>query len=249
MTRTRLSVAVAFGLTFVAQSAFAFDHSKFDGLLKKYVSGGKVDYEGIRGEKATLDEYLKAVSSASGTQKLGFYINAYNALVINALLTETTLPAKVTDVKGFFDAKKYTVGGKSQTLNDLEGFVRSEFKDPRIHFALNCGAKSCPPIPGKVFPEDDASLDKILTDLTTKALNGSSVKIDDTKKEIQVIKLLDWYKDDFITKEGSVEKYLQKWVTDEKDDKGKARVAAVKAGTAGGYKITFQFYNWEVNKK
>jgi Protein of unknown function, DUF547 len=209
----------------------------YDALLKAYVSGGKVDYAGFKKERAQLDDFLSFVAKASSSQKLAFWINAYNAAVIAALLDEG-LPKKVTNVSGFFDAKKYTFAGKKMTLNELENKIRADFKDPRIHFALNCGARSCPPLPAKAFR--DSSLDKTLNDLTSKFLNGSGVKVDEVKKEIQVTMLMNWYGDDFKEKEGSVEAYLKKWVTET------IKKAAL---DAGGYKIGFLFYDWSINKK
>jgi hypothetical protein len=209
----------------------------YDSLLKLYVSGGKVDYAGFKKERAQLDEFLTFVAKASSSQKLSFWINAYNATVIAALL-DNGLPKQVTDVKGFFDTKKYTFAGKSMTLNDLENKIRAEYKDARIHFALNCGARSCPPLLAKAFRE--STLDKTLTDLTSKFLNGSGVKVDEAKKEIAVTKLMEWYGQDFKDNEGSVENYLKKWVTES------TKKAAI---DAGGYKITFQFYDWSINKK
>jgi hypothetical protein len=209
----------------------------YDTLLKTYVSGGRVDYAGIKKERAQLDEFLGSVAKASSSQKLAFWINAYNATVIAALL-DNGLPKQVTDVNGFFDAKKYNFAGKKMTLNELETKLRNDFKDPRIHFALNCGARSCPPLPAKAFRE--SSLDKTLSDLTSKFLNGSGVKIEETKKELQVTKLMDWYGIDFKEKEGSVEAYLKKWVIES---------TKKTALDAGGYKITFQGYDWSINKK
>jgi hypothetical protein len=223
--------------------AHAFDHAKLGALLKAHATGGKVDYAAMEAADAELDAYLASVAAAPGTQKLGFWLNAYNALVIEALVSEAALPAKVTDIAGFFDGKKYTVAGKSMTLNELETMVRTTWKDPRIHFALNCGARSCPVIYPATFPEDDAALDQVLTDLTTKFVNGPGLTVDDARKEIQVTKLLDWYKDDFVQKEGSVEAWLKKWTTDP------TKKAQLDAGLAAGYALTYKFYDWTPNAK
>jgi hypothetical protein len=237
-------IAALFTFAAFLSSAFAGepDASKFGGVLSKYVSGGKVDYEGLRGDRADLDAYIKSVGSASGDLSLAFYLNAYNALVLAALLDSgPALPTNVIDLKGFFDAKKYKVAGKDVTLNELEGNARKTFKDARVHFAFNCGARSCPPLTSKIFTKD--TVDKTLTDLTNKFLNGNGVKINKDKKEIQVTKLMDWYKDDFIANEGSIEAYLKKWVTDA------TKKAELEAALTEGYKITYQGYNWNPNKK
>jgi hypothetical protein len=235
--RSRFAWVLSF-LFLTFQTAFAdINHSSYDKLLTKYVSGSRVDYEGIKAERSILDDYLKKVGSASGDLKMAFYLNAYNALVLAAIL-DNNQPAKVTDVKGFFDAKTHKVAGKTLTLNQLEDYIRSTYKDPRIHFALNCAARSCPPLYGKAF--SDSNLESVLTTLTSTFLNGSGVKLDEAKKQIKVTKLMDWYGKDFVAKEGSVEAYLKKWVTD------KTKKAAL---DAGGYAIAFQGYDWTLNKK
>jgi hypothetical protein len=240
----RSLAAIVLGVTLPLSSAFAFDHSRLNTLLSAGVSGGKVDYAGIRAKSADLDAYLQSVATASGTQAEGFYINAYNALVLDALLDSgAALPAKVTDLSGFFDKKYYKVAGKEMTLNELEGMIRSTYKDPRVHFALNCGAKSCPPLRSGAWPEDAAALDKALGDATTAFLNGSGIKIDDTKKEIQVTKLMDWYGKDFTDNAGTVQAFCQKWVKDA------TKTTQLQTAISANYALTFQGYNWAPNAK
>ncbi|GDX79031.1 DUF547 domain-containing protein [Deltaproteobacteria bacterium] len=237
-------VAVVLGSLLPLGSALAFDHGKLDALLKAHVSGGKVDYEAVRAKEPELDAYLASVGSASGTQPTGFYINAYNAIVLDALIDSgSALPAKVTDLAGFFDKTKHRVAGKELTLNELEGMVRTSTKDARVHFAFNCGARSCPSLRASAWPEDAAALDSALTAATTSFFNGSGLKIDDAKKELQVTRLMEWYADDFKANTGTIEAFLTRSVTDT------TKAAALKAAIANGYKVTFQFYNWEPNRK
>ncbi len=237
--RLALAASVAVAL---AGPAAAFDHARLAGVLS-HTEAGKVDYSAIRARQPELEAYLDSVAAASGPQKLGFYLNAYNALVIQALLAQPTLPAKVTDVDGFFDGKKHSVGGRSLTLNELETMVRTTWRDPRIHFALNCGAVSCPPLRAVPFPEDEVALNTVLSDLTTKFLNGSGFSVDESRRELVVTRLMDWYKDDFIAQEGSVENYLRKWVTDAR------KKAQLESGLAAGYALTFQAYDWRPNNR
>ncbi len=225
------------------QSAFAFDHSKLNGLLGKYVSAGKVDYVGLKAEKPALDAYIVSVGAASGTLPMGFYLNAYNAFVLGDLLAQPALPAKVTDLPGFFDARKHKVAGKDWTLNELETHVRTTWKDPRVHFALNCGARSCPALQAAAFSEDPAALNQKLTAITSNFLNGPGVKVDATKNEVAVTKLMDWYAADFVAKSGSVGAFVQASVTDAQ------KLAAVNAALGAGGKIVFLNYDWTPNAK
>ncbi len=237
-------LALALATFAPVSSAFAFDHSKLDALLKAHVSGGKVDYDAVRTKEAELDAYLATVSTASGDLGMGFYINAYNAIVIDALLDSgAALPVNVTDLKGFFDTKKYKVAGRDVTLNDIENGVRSKYKDARVHFAFNCGAKSCPPQRAGAWPEDQAGLSAALDSATKAFFNASGLKVDDTKREIQVTKLMDWYGQDFKDNTGTLEAYLLKFTSDA------TKAAQLTAAVDGGYAVAFMSYNWNPNKK
>jgi hypothetical protein len=254
-----LRTALVAAFTFVVAAPLAhadISHTKLGEVLKKYVSGGKVDYVGLRADQTTLDEYLKLVATASEPTLdkktlagMAFYINAYNALVLKAIVIQDPLPKNITDDKAFFEKTKYKVAGKDMTLNDIEGKIRKEFKDARIHFACNCGARSCPPLPSAPF--EDKTIDATLTKLTTNFLNGSGVKIDDTKKEIQVTKLMDWYGADFsetlgdptLAKDKAAIQFATKYLNDA------TKKASFDAAVAAGYKVTYQGYNWNPNAK
>ena len=214
------------------------DTAKYSALLQKHVAEGRVDYEGLRKDRAALDEYLKAAEDARGEHGLAFWINVYNASVIRDLLDSgKKLPVKVTDLKGFFDAQKHKVNGSEQTLNELEGFVRKQWKDPRVHFAFNCGALSCPPLPARAFR--DEKIGATLDQLTRTFLDGPGLMLDESKKELRATKLLDWYKDDFVAKDGSLEAFLRAHVSDGK------KLAAL--DPKSGWKLAFQEYDWAPN--
>ncbi|MBK7644345.1 MAG: DUF547 domain-containing protein [Planctomycetes bacterium] len=214
------------------------DSAKYSALLEKYVADGRVDYAGLRKDRAALDAYLKAASEARGEHGLAFWLNVYNASVLRDLVDSgEKLPAKVTDLAGFFDAKKHTVNGESRTLNQIEGFVREHWKDPRVHFALNCGARSCPPLPARAFVEE--KLDAKLEELTRAFLDGPGIVLDPKAKEVRVTKLLDWYRDDFTAGSGTLESFLRKHVTDGR------KLDAL--GGANSWKLAFQDYDWTPN--
>ena len=214
------------------------DTAAYSALLQKHVAKGLVDYEGLRKDRGALDAYLKAAEDARGEHELAFWINVYNATVMRDLVDSgKKLPAKVTDLKGFFDAKKHAINGQQQTLNELEGFVRKQWKDPRVHFALNCGARSCPPLLARAFV--DEKLGATLDELTQIFLDGPGVQLDAAQKELRVTKLCDWYKDDFAGKDGSLEGFLRKHVREGK------KLDAL--DPKSGWKLLFQEYDWTPN--
>ncbi len=95
--------------------------------------------------------------------------------------------------------------------------------DYRIHFALNCGAKSCPPIAFYSYNKIDSQLD-----VATKSFMTSETIIDDFKKEINVTKIMYWFSGDFGGKNGI-----------------RAIVKKVIGKDVNGYRIKFKPYNWE----
>ena len=162
-----------------------FSHEDFDAFLLRFVNDrGRVDYTAALANRADLDRYLAqlaAVSPDSHPQRfpgehdrLAYWLNAYNASAISILLAHYPI-SSVNDVRpprvffflpgraGFFLFRRVVLGGKRTTLYSLEnGLVRKRFLEPRVHFALNCAAKSCPRLPARAFtgPDLEAQLER-----------------------------------------------------------------------------------------
>jgi hypothetical protein len=99
------------------------------------------------------------------------------------------------DVPGFFDSKKYLVGGENLTLNEIENEKpRTVYHDPRVHFVLVCGALGCPEIAPFVYSGRELEDQLILR--TRKALNDPSF-IWVMDKQLYLSELFSWYKADF----------------------------------------------------
>ncbi len=227
----------------VASPAFAkdiIDHKPFDEVLKTYVKKGKVDYKGLKANEkdfAKFTAYIEAIGGAkvkgSKKAKLAFYINAYNAHVINAVIAN--LPTKsVMKVDGFFKKAEHKVAGKSMTLDHLENkIIRPEFNDARIHFALVCAAKSCPPLKKKAFTEKNV---KKMLEKNAKKFIPKATKVEGNT--VTTSQLFNWFADDFKKNEGSVENYLAKYLPEHAE--------LLKSGKA---EIKFSFYDWDLNSK
>jgi hypothetical protein len=173
------------------------------------------------------------VSKLAPKDKLAFYTNAYNALVLEAVL-ENKLPESVLKVDGFFDKKTYTVAGEQLTLNALEEKKIRSSKDPRVHFVVNCASISCPPLRARVY--DGATWDKSLEEQTKRYLTKKGeVQIDDAKKTITVVKLFEWYAGDW-GGEAKIRAFLAKYL---KKDAAKINDPA--------YKLAYREYDWNLN--
>jgi len=183
-----------------AVSAHALDHSTFDRILKKYVKSGVVNYKGLKADK-DFPGYLQTishtkVSGLSQSEQLSFWINAYNASCLNGVLRRYPIKSVMND-KQFFSKKEHKVAGQTLSLNDVEhGILRKQFKEPRIHFAVNCASKSCPPladtayVASKLNSQLDAAARRFINDPTRN-------KFDVAGKKAMLSALFKWYGKDF----------------------------------------------------
>lgn len=195
-------------------------------LYNEFLStdGNAVDYDGIATSElfkryVTTTTELQGVdlSELTHNERLAFFINVYNALVIhgNVVLGK---PKTMWRRMAFFSNVAYNIGGHKFSLNDIEqGILRRnrkgpasvfrnfgkndprkafmlETRDPRIHFALVCGAKSCPPI--KLYQPSDVQ--DTLT-LATEAFveDDSNYLIDEAAQTVTLSKIFGWYRSDF----------------------------------------------------
>lgn len=251
MNRTRLSVSLAVAVLLALPALHAmplgacdvtpgFDHSKFNTLLATAVSNGRVDYSKFK-NNANFAAYLTSLQTASVAalpvdERLAFWINAYNALVIKNVLDNPGM-RKPVDVKGFFDAKKFKVAGKMLTLNDIENTViRPTFNEPLIHFGLVCAALSCPPLLPQAYSA--ATVRTQLAANATAYLASPYNRYDAKSNTISLSKIFEWYKSDFGGDNGLKEFVKRYGTADMKRALG-----------ARNTKITFMEYDWTINSK
>lgn len=187
-------------------------HADFDALLSKYVSNnGVVNYAGFKNNVSKLDTYLDALtntklSSLSKNEKLAFWINAYNAYTIKLILNNYPVNS-ITDLEGGkpWDKKWINLDGKTLSLNNIENdIIRPTFNEPRIHFAVNCAAKSCPPLLNKAWTA--SNLESNFEKQTKKFVNNSQYN-NISASSIKISQIFNWYKVDF----GNVVSFLNKY--------------------------------------
>lgn len=216
------------------------DHSKWNDLLQKHVSStGTVDYKGFMDDIEEFDEYLielreKApMKDWSKNEKKAFYINAYNAYTIKFIITKYPVNSP-KDVKfsgkTIWEFRMVQIGPQKYNLQQVEDNILRRMGDPRIHFAINCGAKSCPKLLNEAYTAD--KINSQLTKVTKAFVQNKSHNILKPKKVI-ISKIFEWYADDFKENGGSVIKFLNEYgnVTIEEDAK-----------------IEYKEYNWDLNE-
>jgi Protein of unknown function, DUF547 len=185
-------------------------HRGLDSLLQQYVSEtGVVNYKGLVKNKATLSIYLDSLAvhvpdaTWSKEEEMAYWINAYNAYTLDLIVRNypTTSILKFDGGKTW-NIKRITLGGKKYSLDQIENeILRPKFKDARIHFAINCGAKSCPPLYNHAFMAE--TLDATLEARTRAFVNNKNFNTI-TSGAISVSKIFEWYAADF----GSLIKFL-----------------------------------------
>ena len=188
-------------LLLLIPAALAFDHAPLQQTLTAYVDGsGRVNYAAVH-ETGALDGYLTALASAAepaaGPARMAFWINAYNALTIDMMADNWPI-ASIRDLDNGnpWDARTFTVAGRQVTLNDIEHKILRPMGDPRIHAAVNCASRGCPPLPASAFTA--AALDAQLTAASRRWITTNGVRIDANANTVKLNQIFDWYGDDFV---------------------------------------------------
>jgi len=234
--------AVLFLITiFLTHTLYANDnfHQPFSEVLSESVHNGLVDYKKIENNPKFLSyiESLEEETNFENTnEELAYWINAYNALVIHAILNGGS-PRTIFSRIGFFKKNKYHVNGQRLSLYDIEHDMLLPLSDPRIHFAINCASRSRPKIKDQAYSAEN--LDAELTQAATDFINDTMRNHFDHSMNIASIsKIFDWFKGEFVKHSGSVEEYLAQYIKDEK---------VANALREGNYKIKYLVYDWSLN--
>lgn len=210
------------------------DYNAYDQILSQNVSPtGKVDYTAlIKNDKSELNQFLEELSATdpdklNRDQRLAYWINAYNAFTIQLIVEHWPVNSIKDIAQGEpWDKKWIKLNGNTYSLNQIENeIIRPEFKDARIHFAVNCAAKSCPPLLNEPYLSN--KLNQQLDSQTKKFLNNSNYN-QLSENSIQISSIFDWYKDDF----GNVIDFINKYVK-----------TTIKSDAT----IRYTTYNWNLN--
>jgi len=185
-------------------SEASVDSRLYGELLIKYVKKGVVDYQGFKNEETKLDEYLRVlentnVSQLSRDELFAFYVNAYNAWTIKLILSAYPGIKSIKDLGNIFktpwEKKIVRINGDVITLDDVEhNKLRAQFKDPRVHFAINCASKSCPPLISE--PYEGSTLNRQLDDATRAFINDPESNYLKGNK-LYVSRIFKWFSEDF----------------------------------------------------
>ncbi len=192
-------------------------------------------------------------------EKLAFWINLYNTIVVDGIIA-IGIESSVKEVFGFFSRIKYIIGDYRFSPNDIEhGILRANAKpsiypltqfrfsdtrikfclekvDPRIHFALVCGSRSCAPI--KFYTLEGINDELELASLSF--INSPEVQISPEEGKVAISRIFKWYRKDFGGYAG-VLNFIQKYLVDE----GKKEFLKKEKDNI---KIKLLHYDWNLNK-
>jgi hypothetical protein len=241
--------------TAAGQVTPVYSHKPFLALVAKYsVEGGeKVDYEAWKDspeDLATLDRQVAMIARLSPVShpelfptkaaQRSYWINTYNTLILQAVLeywplesvrdVQISASSRLVPGKGFFYDRKVVVGGEETNLYKLEKEVLRTQKDPRLHFALNCGSESCPVL--RPWEWTDEQLDEAAREFINKPENVSI-----EGKHVYLSSIFKWYKKDFPK---DIYSYVQNYAEPVLEDQ--LEVAKEKK-----YRKRYRSYDWSLN--
>ena len=202
-----------------AQAQFDHRHLAWDKLAKQTVvasDGGRVSrmrYAALAQDRAALESYLAGVSGVSDAefrgwskeQQMAFLINAYNAFTIAKILTRYPNLKSIRDFGTVFGNpwkdKFFRLLGQDSSLDRIEHEMlraKGAYEEPRVHFALNCAAVGCPMLREEAYVAD--RLDAQLEDQARRFLSDRSRnRYNREKRMLEVSKIFDWYKEDWVS--------------------------------------------------
>lgn len=234
----------------ISLNAFAgFDHShqKWDQVLKQYTvkQGSQVyfKYNELKKNEGALNSYVSQLESVSKdefisfnqNQKLAFWINAYNAYTIQIIIKHYPVKSIKDISSGWFSSGPWknefiNLLGNKMSLDNIEhDTIRKDFKEPRIHFAVNCASIGCPSLLQEAFVAD--KLDEQL-DIAAKNFVQNKSKNHVKENTLYLSKIFKWYGSDFDQKYGGFKNYVVKTLKLPKKD----------------YEVVFNDYDWNLNE-
>ena len=221
------------------------DHGLYAQLLNSYVHEGQVSYDGFKQDESKLDRYLAMLETIdpqdlTAEERFAFYANAYNAWTIKVILSKYPNISSIKEL-GIFNTgpwrkKLVRLDGQVLSLDNIEhDILRPQFKDPRVHFAINCAAYSCPPLRSE--PYVGSRLDDQLDEATRAFINhpGRNYMDGDT---LYVSKIFKWFAEDF---NGDPAAFVRRYA--------QGRFKTELSARGDSVKVKYLPYDWSLNNR
>jgi hypothetical protein len=235
--------------------AAAPDNTLFTQVLSDHVKNGVVDYKAIKQDKR-FDDYIRLLQKADPQKietkdQLAFWLNVYNAFTLKIVIDHYPVKS-IMDLNGIggfaisyvtkstvWDKKFIVINGQTYSLNTIENDIIRKAGDARVHFAIVCAAKSCPPLRSEAYETD--KLDAQLTSQGKTFLSQKNKNyVDLDKKEIYLSKIFDWFADDFKKNAATPLDFTLRFLPDD--------IAAKIKADPKAFKLNFTDYDWSLNE-
>ena len=235
---------------YLPASGFDHSHSLFGKVLRTFVDGAGVDYRGLKQNPADLKAYLGELSSVSRRafggwsepEQIAFLTNLYNAATLQLIIDHYPVESikKIgSRWKGPWKQEVVRLFGEKVTLDHVEhDLLRKNYKEPRVHFALVCAARSCPPLRREPYVPE--KLDEQLHDQGRVFLNTPSEnRVDLDSRTVHLSRIFKWFSGDFEGSAGSILAFVRPYFPEE----------AAKRIESGTFRIEYLDYDWALNDR
>jgi hypothetical protein len=237
-------------------SAAAFDHAHvaWSALLRRHVvvvDGGRaseVRYAGMARERRLLKAYLEGLSAVpeadfqrwAREEQMAFLINAYNAFTVEKILTRYPDIGSIWDFGKLFGNpfkdEFFTLLGGKRSLDWIEHEnLRKSYREPRIHYAVNCASVGCP-----MLREEAYAASRLEAQLEEQARRFLSDRSRNRLREgrLEVSKIFDWFRQDFEPRDAYFARYADVLTDDP------VQQEMIRSKTAA---LRFLDYDWSLN--
>ena len=215
----------SFGIEKMEPKDFDQSYAVYNNLLNRYVKDALVNYQGFIDSRAEFEAFLKTMGDVNESefetwneeQKLAFWINAYNAFTIKAIIDHYPIKRSfsligifyapsnsILQIKGVWTKLQFRAVGQMVTLDEIEHkILRKKFNEPRIHMAIVCASISCPDLSSEAYiPE---RLEEQLAQASTDFINNpeKGIYVNETDRRVKLSKIFKWFGEDFIPNYGN----------------------------------------------
>jgi len=194
-----------------AQESSLDAHRKtLDQILDLYVRDGDVYYRALKLERAKLDGFVsrlatEPIDKASREERLAFWLNAYNALVLQTVIDHYPIqkrsseyPAKsIRQIPGAFERLQHHVAGRTLTLDQIEQTILPEFHDPRVYLVLGRGARGSGRLRSEAYTPQ--RIGDQLAEVAGECVGrGQCLQIDRDSDRVSVSSIFSWRGQEFV---------------------------------------------------
>jgi uncharacterized protein DUF547 len=179
-------------------------HRPLDQILDTNVRDGLVYYRALKGDRGRLDRYVASLNVTPATyqgwsreQQMAFWINAYNAFVLETVINHYPMHGTIRQIPGAFDKATWRAAGKTVTLDQIEKTALHDFKDPRAYLALGRGAVGSGRLRSEAYTGE--RLARQLADIENEFVtNRYMYRVEKLTNTVSVTPIISWREADFV---------------------------------------------------